>query len=186
MITGPYETGRPDTVTLAKESAGLAVSSTSDPAIFADGEILSAVCGHPIYADAELDRLAKQQGNAAALAAGYRKMGSDVLQLLHGNFCIALVNYKQESVIDDRYGSKAMSSLWLERTSSEATSSRRCLRRSTGGLQLRLLSCRSGPRMHIQEFHTPVAGNLSAFLPGHAKYRHLLGDGLPANELRIL
>jgi asparagine synthase (glutamine-hydrolysing) len=85
-------------VTLAKESAGLTVSSTSDPAIFANGEILSAVCGHPIYADAELDRLAKREGNAAALVAGYRKMGSDVLQLLHGSFCLALVNYKEESV----------------------------------------------------------------------------------------
>jgi asparagine synthase (glutamine-hydrolysing) len=86
-----------ETIVLAKEGAGLAVSPPDQGAAFADHEVLAAVDGRPTYSDIELNQIAQREGPAAALVVGYRKMGNRVLQVLHGSFCLAIVNYKEES-----------------------------------------------------------------------------------------
>jgi asparagine synthase (glutamine-hydrolysing) len=98
MLAWSSEARGLDATVLAEGRAGLAVSPAGEGATFADDEILAAVDGQPTYSDTALNQIAQREGPAAALVAGYRKMGNHVLQILHGSFCLALVNYKEESV----------------------------------------------------------------------------------------
>ena len=57
----------------------------------ADG-LLAAIEGHPRWLDAELDRLARDQGAAAALLAAYRRFGADLVLHIRGDFALAVLD----------------------------------------------------------------------------------------------
>jgi asparagine synthase (glutamine-hydrolysing) len=97
MVTASSGTSPSEAVLLVKGSASLAALSEGKRVAFVDDEILAIIDGRPIYTDAKLDQVAQREGPAAALVAGYRRMGNDVLQSLYGSFCLALVNYREKT-----------------------------------------------------------------------------------------
>jgi asparagine synthase (glutamine-hydrolysing) len=60
--------------------------------VFQDGEWLAAVWGRPRFADPELIALATRHGAARALAQGYGRKGSGVLDDLAGAFAVAILD----------------------------------------------------------------------------------------------
>jgi asparagine synthase (glutamine-hydrolysing) len=110
MTTGPSDTNPSETVSLVRGSVGLGASRMSEHVAVVDDEILAIIAGSPIYTDAKLDQVAQREGAAAALVAGYRKVGTGVLQSLYGSFSLALVNYREETAFlaVDRMGIHSM------------------------------------------------------------------------------
>ena len=57
--------------------------------------ICCAIEGHPRWTEPELHQVARSKGHAIALAKGYRRYGSGLLQHLHGAFALAILDPSQ-------------------------------------------------------------------------------------------
>lgn len=69
----------------------------------------AVMLGRPDWSEDELASLAREQGPAAALIAGYQKLGREVLKQLHGPFALA-VKVKQKALLAvDRIGIHTLS-----------------------------------------------------------------------------
>jgi len=78
----------------------LAVSASAGQASIheADG-VRAALLGLCRWDDAELERLSREQGGAAALVVAWRKYGAEVPAHLHGTFALAVLDRKAGSVL---------------------------------------------------------------------------------------
>lgn len=60
--------------------------------VFEDGSLATAIEGYPRWLDAELGALAEREGQAAALAAAYKRLGRDALQQIMGAWALAILD----------------------------------------------------------------------------------------------
>src|SRR5574338_237169 len=93
-------------------SVGLIGAGKVGASIVQDAEsgCIAAVLGRPRWLDADVSELAAQRGQAAAAIMLYRKYGADVLQRLHGNFALALIDALNQRVLlaVDRTGTERL------------------------------------------------------------------------------
>jgi len=75
-----------------------------------DGGRLVVVHGRPRISDARLSELARRQGLARAVAAGYAEKGADILKLLAGSFSLAVLDgaARKALVATDRMGTRSL------------------------------------------------------------------------------
>src|SRR5262245_38935838 len=75
-----------------------------------DGERLVVVCGRARTSDARLSDLARRQGLARAIAAGYAEKGAEVLKLLAGSFSLAIIDgaARKALLASDRMGTRSL------------------------------------------------------------------------------
>lgn len=91
--------------------AGVAAGAVHGRAsVCAHEGLLAAVEGRIIWSDTALSELAKAQGDACALAQGYRQHGVEVLQAIRGPFSLAVTDEARDTVLlaVDRMGVNPM------------------------------------------------------------------------------
>lgn len=96
---------------LLQPGAALAAEPGVRPAIAASsGELLCALEGRVRWRDAELARLATDQGAAAALAEAYRRRGSRCLDGMSGPFALAVIDTRTANglLAIDRLGTRTL------------------------------------------------------------------------------
>lgn len=73
---------------------------------FAEGPVLAAIEGYPRWLDPELERIAFRDGQAAALAAAYRRHGRDAPQQIMGAWALAVLDSEKQRALlaTDRLG----------------------------------------------------------------------------------
>ena len=89
------------------EKAGLCLNARSGEGHWhVDGDLCAAIEGHPRWSDARLAEIAVEQGDSAALAHAYRERHTQLLQHLHGDFAIAVLEPHTGSglLAIDRFG----------------------------------------------------------------------------------
>ena len=93
----------------AQQAGALGLGNGCDAA-FADEGTLCAVDGDPRWADNDLETLARQRGQGAALAEAYRRHGNDLVERLHGAFALAVVDPRANTALlaIDRMGIKTL------------------------------------------------------------------------------
>lgn len=91
----------------APQGALLTAALRQAPAIASDGQLHATLLGTPQFADAGLRQLAQQQGAAAALLAGYKQYGPQVLQQLHDRYCVVVLDLASDTALlaVDRFAS---------------------------------------------------------------------------------
>ena len=88
---------------------GFELATTGDFHQISDGPTI-IIAGRPYFRSKDLQYLAEHQGIAAALASGYEKYSQEVLKLLFGPFCCAIIDTQANRAIVaiDRLGQEAM------------------------------------------------------------------------------
>ncbi len=99
--------------TAAQHAGGAALGVAGDVgamSILADGPLLAASEGYPIWRDRELAEVARVHGHAAALIRGYKRLGRDLPKAVHGHAVIAVIDAANERalVAIDRLGTRTM------------------------------------------------------------------------------
>ncbi len=80
--------------------AGMASSGRpSDHSTLHEGTLWTAIEGHPTWKDPHLTRLAAADGPARALLQGYQAQGSKVLDQLHGDFALAVIDTERNHAL---------------------------------------------------------------------------------------
>ena len=94
------------------ETGALACGERPDPRLHQDSQsgTLAHIQGLCRWLDPELRDLAKAQNDAAALIAGYLRLGPNVLTKLHGHFVVALVADQGQTALiaTDRLGTRPL------------------------------------------------------------------------------
>lgn len=67
--------------------------------LFAEGSLLAVIEGYPRWLDDELERTAYREGQAAALAAAYRRHGRDALQHVMGAWALAVLDGEKQRAL---------------------------------------------------------------------------------------
>jgi asparagine synthase (glutamine-hydrolysing) len=88
---------------------GFELATTGNVYQISDGPTI-ITAGRPYFRSKDLQCLAKQQGIGAALASGYKKYSQEVIKLLFGPFCCAIIDTPANRAIVaiDRLGQEAM------------------------------------------------------------------------------
>jgi asparagine synthase (glutamine-hydrolysing) len=98
------------TVRTASSDVGAVAAAGDNASVFQNEERLVAVWGHARFADADLAATAQLQGSARALAEGYARKGSGVLDAVGGAYAFAILDRRSgEAVLAiDRMGTRPL------------------------------------------------------------------------------
>jgi len=88
---------------------GFEIATTGSYHQISDGPTV-IIAGRPYFRSKALKDLAEQQGIASALASGYAEQSQEILKLLFGSFCCAIIDTQANRVLIaiDRLGQEAM------------------------------------------------------------------------------
>lgn len=86
-------------MTTNTNSSALAVTDYIHQSIFNTQGLMVACSGHISWHHEELMTLAKREGNATVIAKLYRENGTDLLQHIHNDFCLAIIDQEKDKVI---------------------------------------------------------------------------------------
>ena len=86
----------------SRNAAGQALSvkgRAESISLFSDGPVFAAIEGYPRWLDAELEAVAQRDGQAAALAAAYRRHGRDAPQHVMGGWALAVLDSERQTAL---------------------------------------------------------------------------------------
>lgn len=87
------------TLPLCSETAPqLHFSSTGDTCTLEDG-LAVGVAGTPVFRSPELQKIARDEGAASAIACAYRENGSDVFAKIYGAFCVCIADSANDTTL---------------------------------------------------------------------------------------
>ena len=132
----------------------------------------AVILGRPDWSEEELASLAREQGPATALIAGYQKLGREVLKQLHGPFALA-VKVKQKALLAvDRIGIHTLSYGFRDGVFAFGSSARSVAAHPAFGLD-------PDPQALYHFFYKEA---LKDFLPQETLRKEKHGFGLPFGE----
>lgn len=100
MSGGLYDFPRSQTLSNSAAGCGLGVKGrVQDISLFSDGPVIAVIEGAPRWLDADLEAIATRDGQAAALAAAYKRHGRDALQFLMGSWSLAVIDSQRQNAL---------------------------------------------------------------------------------------
>lgn len=104
VLTGRFTAQQPVT------AQQLNIPGQSSASLFKDDALQAAITGTPLFFDPLLKEIAAAQGAASALLDGYRKQGKTILEQVHGNFALAILDCENDTALlaVDRIGIRTL------------------------------------------------------------------------------